>query len=165
MTNQTFAFHLLGRSANLHSNITSRIANADHHHPFSCEGICIFIFPAVKTPARKGFMPWRNTDFATVTRKNFFQECHDLNTITPRCPFIYLESQTMVMLDGCSDLSTPEWHQRCASLPVRSCLWSLLPIGRIERNPAFAKHSSLWSEVCMPTFTEKYTLISTTLLS
>lgn len=72
VTNQTFAFHLLGRSANLHSNITSRIANADHHHPFSCEGICIFIFPAVKTPARKGFMPWRNTDFATVTRKTFF---------------------------------------------------------------------------------------------
>lgn len=47
-------------STNLWCNIPSRVANANHYHPLFFEGICIFVFHAVKAPARKCFMSWRD---------------------------------------------------------------------------------------------------------
>lgn len=60
-----FLSHLLRRSANLYCDVSSRIADANHHHPLSSESIRIFIFPTVKTLAGKRFMSWRDTGDAT----------------------------------------------------------------------------------------------------
>lgn len=61
--------YLLCTSAHLYCNISSRTASANHHHPLSSVGMCIFIFPAVKTPARKCCMSWRDRGGATDQRK------------------------------------------------------------------------------------------------
>lgn len=52
--------YLCCMSTNLRCNIPSRVANANHYHPLFFEGICIFVFHAVKAPARKYFMSWRD---------------------------------------------------------------------------------------------------------
>lgn len=59
---QFFVSHLLCWSTDLHSNISSRIPNANYQHPLSSAGICIFILPTVKAPARKHLISWRDTD-------------------------------------------------------------------------------------------------------
>lgn len=50
-------------------------------------------------------------------------------------------------MEGRTGPNTPALHQRRASPPVRPCPWSQRPTDRKQRNPAFVRLSSLWSEI------------------
>lgn len=55
----SFIYHLR-ISADLHGNITSRIADADHQHPLASVSIWIFVVPAVNAFSWEVLVSWRD---------------------------------------------------------------------------------------------------------
>lgn len=51
--------NLLGHSAGLHSNVTSRVTNADDHHPLPVHVFRPLVVPAVKVFPLKGLDSFR----------------------------------------------------------------------------------------------------------
>ena len=83
----SFLSYLLRRSTDLHSDVPCGISHANHHHPLSSQGLCIFIVATVKTPASKGLISWRETDGAVAEediKVCSFQEQDD-STLIPQC--------------------------------------------------------------------------------
>lgn len=54
----SFPYHLC-RSADLHGNIASRVADADHQHPQAPVSLRISVLPAVGAFSRKALVSWR----------------------------------------------------------------------------------------------------------
>lgn len=76
-------FDLFCRSTDFYSDVSSRVAEADHHHPLPFVELCILIFPAVQTFARESLLPWRETDGAQ-NKTHFLAEMQKvLNLIGP----------------------------------------------------------------------------------
>lgn len=48
--------HFLCRSADLHGDVSSRVADTDNHHPLPSESIGVLVLPAVETPAGERLM-------------------------------------------------------------------------------------------------------------
>lgn len=132
-------------SANLWCNIPSGVADADHHHPLPPEGRAVFVIPAVNARARKCVMSWRRKHdvYVLVFMKPAGQ--FEISSISALCP--NLGSQTAAAMEGRIGPNTPELHQRRVSPPVRPCQWSQRPTDRKQRNRAFVRLSSPWSEI------------------
>lgn len=137
----SFLYHLC-TSADLHGNIASRIADANHQHPLASVSIWISVVPAVKAFSRKFLVSWRDEDDTNgnVTFPVWKWLLSHVSELT------YLGSPPAVKTDRWIDPNTPEPHRTHASLPLRRCSPSLCPTDQSERSLASERPALLSSE-------------------